>query len=80
MEELYKELLKRQKRLESQEYSEQALGRQKELNLVIVRVHQLIIPVVVGTLVCDLCNGTGHICIDGSVQECYSCNGTGKAN
>ena len=44
MEELYKELLKRQKRLESQEYSEQALGRQKELNLVIVRVQQLIIP------------------------------------
>ena len=47
MKELYKELLERQEYLESQEYSEQELGRQKELNLIIVRVQQLLIPLVV---------------------------------
>ncbi len=56
MKELYRELLERQQVLESMEYSKEALGRQKELNLMIVRVQQLLIPDVVKQselLACD---------------------------
>jgi hypothetical protein len=43
MQELYDELLQRQKILESEEFTQQSLGRQKELNLIILKVQKLIL-------------------------------------
>lgn len=41
--ELYKELLERQKHLESQDFSLEGKFRQRELNLVIVRVQEMLL-------------------------------------
>ena len=43
MEELYNDLLERQEHLQSQEYSVEGKYRQRELNLMIVRVQQLLL-------------------------------------
>jgi hypothetical protein len=47
MKKLYKELLQRQRFLESLEFSQEVLGMQKELNLMIERVEKLLISVAV---------------------------------
>ena len=53
MEELYSELLEREEYLKSLEQTEQVRTRLGELTLIIVRVQQLLLPIVSSTFVCE---------------------------
>jgi len=72
MQELYNELLERETYLKSIEQTEQVKTRLSELMLVIVRVQQLLIPLVVSTFVCVDCKEKTQDVQDGL---CYNCWG-----
>ena len=72
MQELYNELLERETYLKSIEQTEQVKTRLSELMLVMVRVQQLLIPLVVSTFVCVDCKEQTKDVNDGL---CYNCWG-----